>query len=171
MLTPKERSKQDSIMTEAHNDFEKGLSKHAFYKLSNHAMGEDLVQETFTKTWVYLAKGGKVHIMKAFLYHILNNLIVDEYRKRKTFSLDVLLEKGFEPQESETYSESNKIGEKNVILLVAKLPEKYRNIINMRYVKDLTLDEISTITGQSKKTVAVQIFRGVEKLKIMYNSD
>lgn len=32
--------------------------------------------------------------MKAFPYHVLNNLIVDEYRKRKTASLDDLLEKG-----------------------------------------------------------------------------
>ncbi len=168
MLTPKEKSTQKTILTTAHNDFEKSLNKHAYFKLSNRAVSEDLVQETFMKAWTYLVKGGKVHIMKAFLYHILNNLIIDEYRKRKTFSLDSLLEKGFELESPELEIVPDKIGERNILFLVAKLPEKYRSIINMRYIKDLSLDEISEITGQSKKTVAVQIFRGIEKLKIMY---
>jgi len=32
--------------------------------------------------------------MRAFLYHILNDLIVDEYRKHKASSLTLLMEKG-----------------------------------------------------------------------------
>ncbi len=168
MLTPKEKSNQKTVLTTAHNDFEKSLTNYACAKVSNRNIGEDLVQETFMKTWIYLIKGGKVHIMKAFLYHILNNLIIDEYRKRKTLSLDNLLEKGFEIESPEPEKTPNFTSEKNVLLLVAKLPEKYRNIINMRYIKDLSLDEISIVTNQSKKTVSVQIFRGIEKLKIMY---
>lgn len=169
MLTPKKKSDQKTVLTTAHNDFKKSLTKHAYFKVNNHNVSEDLVQETFMKTWTYLIKGGKVHIMKAFLYHILNNLIIDEYRKRKTFSLDSLLEKGFEIEGPEPESLPTITSEKNVLLLVTKLPEKYRNIINMRYIKDLSLDEISAITNQSKKTVSVQIFRGIEKLKIMYH--
>ena len=170
MLTPKEQSDREKILTAAHNDFQNSLSKYAYFKLSSHTVSQDLVQETFMKTWIYLVRGGKVHIMKAFLYHVLNNLIIDEYRKRKTFSLDALLEKGFEPENFEPENVADVVGEKNVIFLVTKLPEKYRNIINMRYIQDLSLDEICQITGQSKKTISVQIFRGVEKLKTLYNT-
>jgi len=38
----------------------------------------------------------------------------------------------------------------------------------MRYVKDLSLKEISLITGQSTNATAVQIHRGLEKLKLLY---
>lgn len=96
-MTLKKEKQQQSLLTSAHHEYEKGLNAHAFFKVNNRATGEDLVQETFMKTWVYLVKGGKIDVMKSFLYHILNNLIVDEYRKRKTSSLDVLLEKGYEP--------------------------------------------------------------------------
>ena len=96
-MTPLQEKEQRIILGQAHDEFEKGLNTRAFFKVSDHAIGEDLVQETFMKTWSYLVKGGKIDVMKAFLYHVLNNLIVDEYRKRKTTSLDVLLEKGFEP--------------------------------------------------------------------------
>src|SRR3984957_6244515 len=96
-MTPKQEAARHAAFTLAHHDFEDGLNKHAYFKLNNHATGEDLVQDTFIKTWSYLVRGGKIDVMKAFLYHVLNNLIVDEYRKRKTSSLDTLVEKGFEP--------------------------------------------------------------------------
>ena len=159
------------ILSDAHSQFEKGLNKHAFFKLHNHATGEDLVQDTFMKTWVYLVKGGKIDVMKAFLYHILNNLIVDEYRKRKTVSLDLLLEKGFEPGIDRSEHFLKVLDGKAGILLIARLPEKYQAVMRMRYVKDLSLKEISLITGQSKNTIAVQIHRGLEKLKVLYNHE
>src|SRR3990167_2535302 len=86
-----------TIMRAAHHDFEKGLNTRAFFKVNDRTISEDLVQDTFMKTWKYLVRGGKIDLMKAFLYHVLNDLIVDEYRKKKTTSLDALQEKGFEP--------------------------------------------------------------------------
>lgn len=157
------------ILTVAHQDFEKGLRSHAFFKVNNHDVSGDLVQDTFIKTWAYLVKGGKIEIMKAFLYHVLNNLIVDEYRKRKTSSLEVLLEKGFEPSSDDSERLTNVLDGKVAILLIKKLPEKYQKVMKMRYIQLLSLKEISLITGQSKNTVAVQAHRGLEKLKLLYN--
>jgi len=160
----------------AHRDFEKGLNLRAFFKTQDHALGEDLVQDTFMKTWSYLVRGGKIDVMKAFLYHILNNLIVDEYRKRKhrATSLDVLVDKGFEPSEdaSAGISHSNRyfdtIDGKAALLLIHRLPETYKKVMRMRYMQDLSLSEMSLITGQSKNAIAVQLHRGLEKLKLMY---
>ena len=39
----------------------------------------------------------------------------------------------------------------------------------MRYVRDMSLQEISLLTGQSKNAVAVQVHRGLEKLKLLYD--
>lgn len=75
------------MLATAHSDFAKRLTTYASYKIYDRMLGDDLVQDTFLKTWKYLVKGGKIDIMKAFLYHILNNLIVDEYRKRKADAL------------------------------------------------------------------------------------
>lgn len=59
---------------------------------------------------------------------------------------------------------------KRALLLISRLPEKYREVIRMRYVQDLSLKEISLITGKSKNTIAVQMHRGLEKLKKLYTS-
>ncbi len=133
-------------------------------------MSEDLVQDTFMKTWVYLMKGGEIDTMKAFLYHILNNLIIDEYRKSKTESLDALLEKGFEPKADTTEQLINMLDGENALTLISHLPPAYRKVMRMRYVQDLSLKEMAEITGQSRNTMAVQAHRGLEKLKILYEN-
>lgn len=167
-MTPQQKKKRSALLTMAHHDHQKGLKVCAFFKLNNHALGEDLVQETFMKTWKYLQNGGKIKIMRAFLYHVLNNLIVDEYRKRKTVSLDILLEKGFDPTEDESARVSNILDGKAAALLINELPEKYRKVMRMKYIQDFSIQEISLITGQSKNTTTVQLHRGLKKLKSLY---
>lgn len=58
---------------------------------------------------------------------------------------------------------------KSNFLLIACLPQKYIKIMRMRYIQDLSLKEISLITGQSKNTIAVQVHRGLNKLRLLYN--
>ena len=171
MTTKQELQRRGWELDLAHHDFEKGLNLYAFYKLNNHDTGEDLVQDTFMKMWSYLLRGGKIDVMKAFLYHILNNLIVDEYRKRKMSSLDVLLEKGYEPSAGPPDRIFDLLDGKAALLLIQRLPVAYQKIMRMRYVQDLSLKEMSLITGQSKNALAVQAHRGLEKLKELYDFD
>lgn len=170
-MTPKQTKKQKEILTTAHRDYEKGLNRHAFFKLNNHATSADLVQDTFMKTWKYLLRGGQIDLMKAFLYHVLNNLIVDEYRKRKhrTTSLDTLIEKGFEISIDDSRKLFDTLDGKAVLLLFENLPPSYHKMIHMRYIQDLSLEEISSLTKQSKNNVAVKIHRGLKKLKVLYD--
>lgn len=166
-MTPKQGRQQKAVLTTAHHDYAKGLNVRAFYKTGDRALGEDLVQDTFLKTWKYLVRGGKIDVMKAFLYHVLNNLIVDEYRKRKTSSLDMLIEKGFEPKIDSSDRIIDILDGKAVILLIQRLPQKYQKVMRMRFIQNLSLKEMSLITGQSKNTTAVQVHRGLEKLKLL----
>jgi RNA polymerase sigma factor (sigma-70 family) len=107
--------------------------------------------------------------MKAFLYHILNNLIIDEYRKRKLLSLDLLLTKGYEPSADYTERLIDALDGKEAIFLIQRLPVMYQKVMRMRYVQDLTLAEMSLATGQSRNTIAVQLHRGLAKLRVLYN--
>jgi len=170
MMTQKQKQniRRQGILTLAHHDYQNGLNKYAFFKTHDRPISEGLVQDTFMKTWGYLVKGGKIDVMKAFLYHVLNNLIVDEYRKHKTTSLDGLLEKGFDPPAENSERLLNVLDGKAALLLIARLPDTYKKVMRMRYVQDLSLKEISLITGQSKNAIAVQLHRGLEKLKLLY---
>ncbi len=168
-MNQKKESEQQIILSAAHFDFQKGLNARAFFKVNDHSLGQDLVQSTFLKTWAFIVKGGEINVMKAFLYNVLNGLIIDEYRKRKSSSLDVLIEKGFEPSENPSESLLNFLDGKKALLLIAQLPLKYQKVMRMKYVQDLSLEEMSLVTGQTKNNIAVQVYRGLEKLKVIYN--
>lgn len=169
-MTTKELQLNQATLTMAHNAYRKGLSTYAFYKVSNHEKSDDLVQETFLKTWRYIVKGGKIELMKAFLYHVLSDLIVDDYRKHKTISLDVLPKEHFEPSFDNRECITDDFDGGIAISLIDSLPRKYQQIMHMKYVEDLSIDEMSTITKQSKNTVAVQVHRGLEKLKCLFGN-
>ncbi len=106
--------------------------------------------------------------MKSFLYHILNNLIVDEYRKHKTNSLDVLMHEGSEPSDSRSSHTIDFLDGKSALLYIQRLPKKYQKVMRMKYIQDLSLKEMSLVTGQSKNALAVQAHRGLTKLKLLY---
>jgi RNA polymerase sigma factor (sigma-70 family) len=116
------------------------------------------------------SKKKKIDGMKSFLYHVLNNLIVDEYRKikRKTVSLDTLMEAGFTPGIDDTAQLHNISDGATAILLIKKLPLKYQKIIHMRYIDGLSLKEMSIIIGKSENAISVSVHRGVQKLKLLY---
>lgn len=170
MMTPKQKIEREGILTTAHHNYGKKLTSHAFFKVHNRATSQDLVQDTFMKTWAYLVKGGKIDLMKAFLYHILNQLIIDEYRKHKTSSLDVLIEKGFEPGFDHFEQMADVFDGKAALLLIQRLPAKYERVMRLRYAQDLSLKEIALVTGQTRNAVAVQAHRGLARLKLLYNN-
>lgn len=145
------------------------MNGYSYFKVNDHSLSDDLVQDTFIKTWGYLVRGGKIIMMKSFLYHVLNGLIIDEYRKKKPMSLDVIIENGYEPSDPESQIKMDIFDGKIAMHLMEKLPQKYKGVMKMKYIQGLTLKEMSQISGQTKNTVAVQIHRGIEMLKDHYD--
>ncbi len=169
-MTRRQINELSTVLAEAHKNYRRGLNLYAFLKINDRATSEDLIQEAFLKTWKYLIRGKKINTMKAFLRHVFDNIIIDEYRKRKTISLDLLLEKGFEP--SADYSPQhlfNVLDGKTALLLIQKLPKIYQQVLHLRYEEGLPLKEIAGLTNQSINTVAVQIHRGLHGLRKLYN--
>jgi RNA polymerase sigma factor (sigma-70 family) len=109
--------------------------------------------------------------MKAFLFHVLNNLIIDEYRKNKPVSLDTLTENGFQVSIDDSEKMFNMIDGKTAIMLIPLLSEKYRDVISMHYLDDMPIKEIAEKTNQTRNTVTVQIHRGVGKLAVLFRID
>ncbi len=78
MITPTQMRRQRVLLSAAYTNHNKGLLRYARGKTAGGAATEDLVQNTFLKTWTYLVRGGKVDVMEAFLFHILKALIIDD---------------------------------------------------------------------------------------------
>ena len=130
-------------------------------------MADDLVQTTFLKTWKYLLGDKQIDSIRAFLFHVLNRLIIDEYRKKKEISLDMLQEAGLQIEVDDSENLFNQIDGKAAMLLIPLLSDKYKKVVSMRFEEDMTIKEIAEATQQSNNTVVVQIHRGIDKLAIL----
>lgn len=168
MLKHLSLAQSQAILDVAYHDYQKVLLAHTLLRVHNRCTSEDIVQNTFLKTGKYLCQKGSIDSMKAFLYHTLNCLIIDEYRKKKSLSLDAMMSKGFD-QTSEEYTRREEVLDgKRVMDLIGKLPQKYITVMRLRYEQLLPLKEIGVITGQLTNTVTVQVHRGLERLKVLY---
>ena len=160
-------ARSEDVLAQAYKDFGKSLHNRSCFKVSDRALADDLVQTTFLKAWEFLVQSGKIDSMKAFLFHVLNNLIVDEYRKKKSSSLDLMVENGFQVAIDDSQTLVNEMDGRTATMLIPLLPEKYRNVVSMRYIDDMQLKEIANLTQQSENTAVVQIRRGIHKLAIL----
>lgn len=163
---------------EAYDEHSDALFRYAFYKLSDREKAKDVVQDTFVKVWEYLvssesAGGIEITNVKALLYRIATNAIIDNYRKKKELSLEALMDDGFDPGDMR-HSHNTIIDESEadlIIRAVHELEEEDRAVILMRYIDGLTVKEISSITGQRENTVSVRIHRALKMLKDIMKVD
>ena len=61
-------------------------------RVSNREQALDITQETFLRLWKNMQEGKTILNNKAFLFTIAHRLIIDWYRKKKSFSLDKMLD-------------------------------------------------------------------------------
>ncbi len=156
----------------AFDEYNDALFRHAFLRISNREKAVDLVHDTFTKVWAYLKNGYEIDNFRPFLYKVLNNLIIDEYRRRKESSLDALLEmEGVDEGSFSELTESTAealaatIDGKKAFELLERLPDQYREVIILRFVDQLGPREISELIEESENVVSVRIHRGLKMLR------
>ena len=154
----------------AYEQYADALLRHALLRVRDRDLARDIVQETFAKTWLYLSERNKIEYMKAFLYRVANNLIVDHSRKKKSSSLDKMMDDdGFEIND-ENLKHPSEIGDaRAAVKLLDSLEEIYRTVISMRFLDGLTPKEISSALNISENVVSVRLHRGVEQLKKLVN--
>lgn len=166
MVDP-EKTKKDFI--NAYELYSDVLFKHCYFRVSSRETALDLTQDVFTKTWEFLSKGNEVENIKAFLFKVLGNSIIDHYRKHKSQSLDSMLEEGAQFVSDQKESEKTEID--IVMKAIDKLPDNYKEVVFMRYVDDLSPQEIAQVIGENENVVSVRIHRGLEKLKEILHID
>jgi RNA polymerase sigma-70 factor, ECF subfamily len=150
---------------DSHTD---ALFRHVFMRVRDREAATDIVQETFSRAWLYLSQGKKIEYMRAFLYRVANNLIVDGSRKKRTSSLDAMMEiDGFEPRDEMAKDPVEIPQTREAVALLTSLDEIYRTAITMRFIDELSPKEIATKLNVSENVVSVRIHRGIARLAKM----
>jgi RNA polymerase sigma-70 factor (ECF subfamily) len=165
MTNEKEQKRQFLSVYEKHSD---ELFRYCFFKTSSRDQSLEIVQEIFMKAWISMQNGMIMDNPKAFLYAATRNAVTDWYRKKKPVSLDELSDVGFDaPAESEG-RDTDRLEVERILEKAGKLEDKYREVIILRFVNDLSVAEIAELLGEKENNVSVRIHRALEKLRKIY---
>lgn len=143
------------------------IYRFCLYKTSDKNVAHDLTQDTFLRLWKAMNTGAEVEKPKQYIYQIARNLVIDYYKKSKAMSLDALGEDGFEARETSTSSEI--LTELSLLRgAIEKLEQDYREVLYMRFVEDMGVEDIADTLGVSANLVSVRINRGKKKLHELF---
>lgn len=158
--------------------FKDKIYRHCFRMVGNGHEAEDLAQETFLRAYRNISKYNSEYKFSTWIFRIATNLCIDRLRKKKPdYYLDAEVPgtdgatmysqlSSEEPLPEEVVTENEEWNELQAEIM--KLPEKYRTAILLKYVEDLSLEEISKIMDIPVPTVKTRIHRGREALKKVF---
>lgn len=154
--------------------YDRPIFFHIRKMIREHEMVEDLVQEVFIKAFKNLDTYSNEYAFSTWLYRIATNHTIDYLRKKKlqTFSInDPIKTKDGEMEvqlPDESFSTDQPLIKKQRKAIVQdaiqNLPDKYRKVIELRHMEELSYDEIATELDLPLGTVKAHIFRARELL-------
>ncbi len=142
------------------------IYRFVYFKVGTREEAEDIVSEVFLKAWNYLQNKKSVQSFRGLLYQIARNSIIDLYRS-KARNPEFLLTEEMEIGDHGEWSKkmSDEIDNRELLESIKKLKQEYQEIVTLRFIEQLSLQEIGQITGKSMVTVRVTLHRAIAKLK------
>lgn len=168
-MTHDYQSMTQKAFLDVYDRFADAIFRYALVRIGDRDLAQDIMQETFFKTWSYVCDGGEVKQVRPFLYRTARNLIVDHARKKKMISLEALVEEGVEFTGDVRNHPEEITMHRDVLRVMQSLDEAYREVLLLRYVEGLSIAEIASVIEESKNVVSVRIHRGIQKIKAHYH--
>ena len=151
------------------------LKTFAYHLSYNEEDANDLVQETYMKAHRFIEKYDQGTNAKAWLFKILKNAYINEYRKKSKRPQKVDFEDIVSYQNSDSASSSkyldlrqeifeNMMGDE-VTIAINSLPIDFRTVILLCDIEGFTYEEISKIIDVPIGTVRSRLFRARNMLK------
>lgn len=142
------------------------IYRYVYSKVGNREEAEDLTSQIFIKAIRSVhTERGALSVQK-WLFQVARTTIADFWRARyriATSSLEALLDSGWEgPAQSET-AEINTSPVEQVQRLLQALPEHYREVLNCRFLLNLSIRETALRLGLSEANVKVLQYRAIKR--------
>lgn len=152
------------------------LFSYILYQVRNADVAEDIFQETFVKVVVTIRDGRYTESGKFYSWvtRIAHNLIIDFFRREKgenTISTDETdIDLLNNAKLSDRCAQSTIDSEQTFVdlhLLINKLPQEQREVVQMHYFQEMTFKEIAEEKGISINTALGRMRYGILNMRKM----
>ncbi|MCA9380519.1 RNA polymerase sigma factor [Candidatus Dojkabacteria bacterium] len=152
-------------------DFHLQIYRYIYYKTGQKKeLAEDLTEDVFVKVWTNRdSYKPEVSSIKSWVYAIARYHVIDYYRKNKNI---------YETSENEDtdYDKNDNLNQDEGILIdevkegLSRLEKKDRDVIILRYINSLSIEEISELIHKKSSATKVMIHRALKHLKKVVDS-
>lgn len=140
---------------------------------------EDLVQETCLRAIKGMTQNGIKSDPKVWLFTILRNVWINEWRRRtkgpefillgKTRGDGALLQEWSDDRERPEDQFERNLASGKIRAAISGLPEAYREVVVLRYFEGFSYRQIASILGCPAGTVMSRLNRARSELRILLN--
>ncbi|HEY44410.1 MAG TPA: sigma-70 family RNA polymerase sigma factor [Anaerolineae bacterium] len=165
------RRLDEKVLAAIYDAFSRALFCYAYRLLGDREAAEDIVAETFHRFLRSIgAGGGPNEHLKAYLYRIAHNLIVDHFRRRPPIELNLDWENitSHDLSEDPVKEIDHSLEQAKVRQVLWKLTPDQRQVVVLKYFEGLSNDEISEILGKPVGAVKSLQHRALNALRRMF---
>ncbi|MBK1877734.1 RNA polymerase sigma factor [Pelagicoccus mobilis] len=153
-----------AALVEEHQD---KLRNFLFRYTRNKQDAEDLTQDTFVKAYRNIHRYDSKYSFSTWLYTIARRTAYNHFRDSKPTEA---LEYDVATSDDTPDVEASREDEKSWVWEAAKkLKPAFREALSLKYVDDLSIEEISKVMGKSQTNVKIILFRARNQLKKLKN--
>ncbi|NPA35653.1 MAG: RNA polymerase sigma factor [Chlorobi bacterium] len=170
LKNPSNKEKAFSLLVKK---YQERLYWHIRKMVISHDDTDDILQNTFIKTWKGLDKFRGDASLYTWLYRIATNETLT-FLKNKDKRNAVSLNNENVIPENRLRSDSGFNGNEIQLKLqkyILMLPDKQRLVFNMKYFDEMKYEDIAKITGNSVGALKASFHHAVNKLKSMFKND
>jgi RNA polymerase sigma-70 factor, ECF subfamily len=159
---------KEKLLDQLMDNYGQSLLQLAYSYVGNREIAEDLTQEVFVKCYQRLDQYQRKSSIKTWLWRIAinhckdylrswhhKNIVISEEDAKHTSSE----EKEVEDQVIQRYEDEQ------LVKTVMGLPNTYREVIYLFYFEELSIKEMSYLTGVNQNTIKTRLKRAKEILK------
>jgi len=164
------QNKDTDAFSQVYDLYVERIYRFIYFKVGTQEDAQDLTSEVFLKTWQYITDGNKVKNLNALFYKIARNLVIDYYRKA-TQKTELSIERDDLEQMQTVFDNVEKLEKKLQVESLAEkirdLKDEYREVIILRFIEGMSINEMAQITEKKKGAVRITLFRALNALRSM----
>jgi RNA polymerase sigma-70 factor (ECF subfamily) len=157
------RRRDLALLDELVERYQYRLVRYLIYLTARRERVEDWAQETWLRVLDRASQYDARSRFEAWLFSIARNLAIDDLRRKQGVSLETA---ELRPDEASPFVAAAR--SQDAMRLAAALDELepvYREALLLRFQEDMSLHEISQVTGAPVPTVSTRIHRGLARLR------
>ncbi len=137
------RQFDQQALAQIYDNFSPGLYRYSVRRLSDQAVAEDCVADTFSRFLQALRdRRGPEKYLQAFLYRIAHNWIVDHYRRQPVLPLELTeehLDENANPEKDAGWN----LQQEHLRMAIRKLTPDQQQVIALKYLEGWENEEIA----------------------------